>query len=540
MIDDKRSGIVYNAELKKPIPNVQLTFSNNNKDVKTISTDINGKWELNREFIFDTVVVIKEGYGMKQYISSVPSEIRLLKNNLIGYCSSISIKPNEGVKLYVHSTSDYSVKLIRYGFKKEEVFDFGLFSKSIQEVPDNNFVESGLEWECSTKLRIPDYINGGLYSITLENSDHEKFAIPIVINSSFKIEKSKILILASTNNWQCYNLWGGRSRYRNYEDYLYPNKSKLSIKNKLLTVVSSLIPFSIKKSLFYRIKKDEIGKDWMFKPLSHLRPHTNCDLDGEDVYAPFTNHLAGGEWRVLAWFEREGINYDFISGYELHSNPEILKNYRCIVLSTHCEYWSKKMYNSVNKYHNESKLSILNISGNSIYREVDFLNKGSIKCKSLHFKNSVDDETQLIGVRFDSLGYATCNKYKILKPDHWIFNGTANKSYLGSRSLNVHTRQINNTWYDPGRPGGGSKLEGQGASGWETDKISDTAPKDFVLLAKGMNKGSIGGADMIYRDSTEHRGSVFSASSITFGGALLIDNDCSLVIRNVLNKILSD
>ncbi len=81
-----------------------------------------------------------------------------------------------------------------------------------------------------------------------------------------------------------------------------------------------------------------------------------------------------------------------------------------------------------------------------------------------------------------------------------------------------------------------SGLKGIGGSGWETDKLSKTAAKDFFQLAKGLNKK--GGADLVLREPAETRGGVFSVSSITFGGSLLIDNVCSGMVKNVLNKIL--
>jgi hypothetical protein len=76
-----------------------------------------------------------------------------------------------------------------------------------------------------------------------------------------------------------------------------------------------------------------------------------------------------------------------------------------------------------------------------------------------------------------------------------------------------------------------------GASGWETDKLSRQAPKDFVAVAKGLNKH--GGADMVVRDPDGTRGGLFSASSVTFSGSLLIDAVCSKILKNVLGRAMS-
>ncbi|MCW8930057.1 MAG: hypothetical protein OQL19_07475, partial [Gammaproteobacteria bacterium] len=276
---------------------------------------------------------------------------------------------------------------------------------------------------------------------------------------------------------------------------------------------------------------------WKFKKLTIKRPYSNCLLEGSSVYLPFTNHLASAEWRLLAWLERENINYDLISGFELHKNPEVLSQYNALILSSHCEYWTREMYDAVYKSHTNNHLWLLNLSGNTMYREIEFYPDGSTRCVSLSFAQSYADESQLTAVRFSMNDYGTCAPYKILKPEHWCFKGIPiNKNYpiFGEKSLLQNTLQSSNR-YDPGRPGLASGLTGSGASGWETDKLTTTAPKDSILIAKGMNKG--GGADMIIREPYGHRGGLFTASSITFGSSLLIDYTASELLKNILSKV---
>jgi hypothetical protein len=275
---------------------------------------------------------------------------------------------------------------------------------------------------------------------------------------------------------------------------------------------------------------------WKFKRLSIKRPVTNAALEQHDPNKAFTNHLAAGEWRVLAWLEREGFKYDIVTGFELHQDPDLLQHYDGIILSTHSEYWSQPMYEGLKKFHQVNGLWIINLSGNSIYREVDFFSDGSHRCTSLKFEESVEDETQILGVRFTEADYGTCAPYRVTDEKHWIFDGCSleNDELFGKESLNRMTLN-NSSRYNPGRPGIRAGLKGEGASGWETDKLSRTAPSDFVRVAKGDNKW--GGADMVVRDPEHTRGGVFSASSITFGGSLLIDRKCSQIVKNVLNRI---
>src|SRR5207302_6485233 len=87
---------------------------------------------------------------------------------------------------------------------------------------------------------------------------------------------------------------------------------------------------------------------------------------------------------------------------------------------------------------------------------------------------------------------------------------------------------------DPSRPGDSPGLDGHGASGWETDKLSDTAPKDIEVIAKGMNR--FGGADMVLREPAATRGGMFSASSVVFSACLLVDAVASRLVNNVMRR----
>ncbi len=198
------------------------------------------------------------------------------------------------------------------------------------------------------------------------------------------------------------------------------------------------------------------------------------------------------------------------------------------------------MYKAVQNAHFQNRLWVLNFSGNTMYREVDFFDDGSIRCVSLNFSKSCSDESKLLGVRFTGDDYGSAAPYKVVAPDHWVFTGAPlnpNNPYFGGLSLNQYTLSTFSR-YDSGRCGDINGLVGMGASGWETDKITKTAPKDIKLVAKGCNKR--GGADMVIREPQGQRGGMFSASSILFGGALLIDGVVSKIAENVIMHAVND
>ncbi len=538
-------GIVTSAELCTPLNNVELQRLDSNGEILDITySDEKGAWQLNCFEPGESLIFSLNGFTTKKFrYDHVPNLVRLLENRLIGFLKKLWFVPGELVEAYIHSPEPFITMLFRHGYQKKCIKDLGKFDMQIQQVPDSFFVESGLNWKKTFTFSIPNDAEPGIYSILLKSADQEPFAIPMVISTHPEKygQKTKILVLASTNTWQSYNLWGGRSRYRNFEDnrsvdFLSPF---LIYYFKLKDFLSHSLPEWLKRFIQKISGKHTKPSEWKFKKLSIKRPFTNCNLEETDPLQPFTNHLAAGEWRLLAWLEREKYNYDIISGYELHTHPELLKNYKCIILNTHSEYWTCEMFRGLKCFHEKNNGWILNISGNSIFREIEFFDDGSIRCVSLSFNNSCEDETQTIGVRFAMTNYATCAPFKVIKPAHWIFSKVPIPSHktFGSLSLNQNTKKRFSR-YDPGRPGVKNSLQGFGASGWETDKICKSTPSDIKIVAKGLNFK--GGADMVVRDPNGTRGGMFSASSIIFSGSLLIDDICSMIVKNVLKKALND
>ncbi len=527
------------AEFAESLANVEVRIEDSSGNViRKAYTDESGTWSGD---LSDAVHITlrKQGYVSKTYpANTIPDQIRLLENRLIGYSEHLHYYPGDEMTIYVHAPESFGAVLYRHGLEKQAIATWEELKPVSRQVPDSNFVESGLGWTKGIKLSIPADAQPGLYSLHLHSNSQPEFALPLVISTPPDQPRNDLLVLASTNNWISYNIWGGRNRYRNFEDNASdPYLREPGLTTELLAKMGKAAPRPVVDRVKNLLGMPPNEKPWMFKKLSIHRPFSNASLEDSDIYNPFTNHLAGGEWRVLGWLEREGFSYDITTGHELHFNPEILRNYKAIILSTHCEYWSHEMYQSLKQHHQKNGLAIINLSGNSIYRSVEMSKDGSHRCNNIKFENSVEDETRVIGVRFTESDFGTAAPFRVKKPGHWAFKGLSVRKdeTFGAESLNRSLPELIHR-YDPAKPGIKSGLRGNGASGWETDKLSRTAPRDFIRIAKGCNRW--GGADMVVREANHSRGMVFSASSITFGGALLIDPVCSQITKTVLSESL--
>jgi hypothetical protein len=125
----------------------------------------------------------------------------------------------------------------------------------------------------------------------------------------------------------------------------------------------------------------------------------------------------------------------------------------------------------------------------------------------------------LLGAVFTASGAMTSAPYQVLDPGHWALAGTqlARGDLFGTESL--HERC----------PGG--------ASGHETDKVTSHSAGRAEVIAKGMNADGGGAEAVCFR--TDSGGEVFSAGSITWPAAILVDDGVATVTKNVLERFLA-
>lgn len=485
------------------------------------------------------VCLSKPGFGAKRtrldLRPDAPVHFRLLSDRLLGYAWPKWCRGRDQVQFRVHAVEPYKLTLWRYGLRKEYVRNVGWFDNHgpraiMQTVPDGFFVETGVAWDNGFGLHkqvieAPD--QSGLYYFHARTEAGAFFSFPLVVAPA--TPQADIAVLASTNTWNAYNPFGGRSNY---------------------IMAGRMIdqPIVNSKSDLPRYKLKDYG-EWKsaahFEPLSFDRPepynHVPENVQCTDpIEGRQACHLAPAEWRLLGWLEQKGYAYDLYSDFQLHDGTLDLDAYRVLILSTHPEYWSAEMYWKVKSWVFERGGKLMYLGGNGLNCRVEFTPDGAMRClnswpagKESRFHNEVESEANLLGVVYTDPGAMTVAPYEVLAPDHWAFAGTWLKrgDLFGTKTL--HERY------------------GDGASGHETDKISASSPRNVQLLARGLNPpypplpksmegilSTEGGAHLVYFD-TPTGGAVFSAGSITYPTALLCDELTSMITVNVLTRFLA-
>jgi N,N-dimethylformamidase len=481
------------------------------------------------------VTLVKAGYGSKRVdLTAHPSEpyqFRLLSDKLAGYAWPKWCKSGERAEFHVHSVEPYRLSLYRYGLEKEFVKLLGWYDAHgprtmMQITPDWDYTQTGVQWNRvgSGSPHHTQFVTApersGLYYFHAREESGTFFSFPWIVAP----EKAQfpIAVLASTNTWNAYNSFGGRSNYVNARGL--PPEPTVNARQDLQRY------------------KGGAYDEWLFPdeeyaPLSFQRPERGNHIpEDTEVTDPIEGrdacHQAPAEWRLLGWLERERYGYDLYSEHHLHAGSLDLDSYKILILSVHPEYWSRDMYARVKEWVHECGGKLLYLAGNGLNCEIEFLDDATMRCNSKipgggdamsgeyesRFHRTVESEANLLGVVCTDAGIMTAAPYRVEDAGHWAFAGTGLRDgdLFGHKSLH-------------------ERIHG-GASGHETDKRSPSSPPQTRLLAKGLNPDE-GGAEMTYYEA-EGGGAVFSVGSITYPACLLVDDTISRITRNVLDRFL--
>lgn len=483
-----------------------------------------------------TATLAKAGFGSKSSVFAVggpPHQFRLLSDGLLGYVWPRWVRSGERGEFRVHATEPYHLSLWRYGWEKELVRPIGWFDEhgpraTMQITPDGDYTRTGVAWN-KLGYTSPHHTQlaaaperSGLYYFHAETEEGRFFSFPWVVAPARP--SSPVAVLASTNTWNAYNNFGGRSNYINATGL--PETPTVNARQDLRRYGGGAFNEWGAPDEEYELLSFERPE-----PLNHVPKETRVT---DPIRGRQPCHVAPAEWRLLGWMEREGFSYDLYSEFQLHTGELDLDAYRVLVLSTHPEYWSRCMYQRVKEWVFERGGRLMYLGGNGLNCEVElYTDPPRMRCLSQlkssggamvvngtesRFHRTFESEANLLGVVCTDAGIMTAAPYEVRDASHWVFEGTGlrNGDTFGERSLH-------------------ERISG-GASGHETDKMSPSSPPNTRLLAKGLNPEE-GGAEMVYH-APGGGGAVFSVGSITWPASVLVDEAVSRITRNVLERFL--
>lgn len=291
------------------------------------------------------VTLATRGYGSKRVavdVGNTVHQFRMLSDDLLGYVWPKWARSGEEGEPRIHSAEMCRLSLSRYGREVEAEQIVGWLDEHgpramAQVTPDGDYTQTGVNWNrigygrrvFRPKVRAPE--RSGLYYFHAETESGKWFAFPWVVAPAQP--RSRLAVLASTNTWNAYNNFGGRSNYINAAGL--PPVPTVSAR-------ADLKRYREGSENEYDVPNDA------YPPLSFERPEPENQVRrGERPTDPIrgrmTCAMAPAEWRLLSWLERQEFAYDLYADGQLHDGTLNLDDYRVLILNTHPEYWSREM-----------------------------------------------------------------------------------------------------------------------------------------------------------------------------------------------------
>ncbi|MGN6161660.1 MAG: N,N-dimethylformamidase beta subunit family domain-containing protein [Marmoricola sp.] len=361
----------------------------------------------------------------------------------------------------------------------------------LQLLPGDDFLATGCRWRPRVSVDTTGFASG-LYAVRLHGPHGMRRDVPFIVNPGPRSRKADIAFVVPSLTHHAYNNWGGHSQY-----------------------CRDLTGHQRRLNLARPSREKPTG------PTGRLEASLYSDI------------------MLLQWLAKQGYRVDVYDDVDLHRNPDLFAGYRVALLASHCEYWSLSMRQGLYAHlHNGG--SLVYAGGNGLYEKVDI----DAATGLVTFRASAKEAARLsaatrskvpLGGRepMSSLGYPGSQLlsvvYKGVVKNHQPFKVMADASHPLLAGTGLTTGSIF-----------GARGYNGGASGWETDGLEPGWPgvaSEGELIARGMNPDGKG-ADIVYH-VTGHGGHVFSASSITFVGALAKDPAQSRLFRNAFDAMLA-
>ena len=421
-----------------------------------------------------------------------------------GYCWPLSATAGELISFFVSAILElpYTVTYLRLQQQPDGTYgaplnDPGPFQRAgrYQSSTDTAW-QDGCGWYSDFHLQVPSDWASGFYAACCTSATGYSFYIPFVVRPAPQTRGNFILI-ANVNTWNAYNRWSGQGNYT-FQD---------------------------------------------LKTLSFLRPNWSLLNSWNDH--PFGNHLIRGEIWVLDWLHSEGYQVDLYTDIDFEAGIVNPQQYTGVILSTHPEYWSENMMATMGGLLDQG-LDLIYLGGNGMYRTVTY-NESSVpsgfglQFERFSFTTQRTDTAEvspdrlpLIGVRSFSGDAPRPPVGFTLSASAFDSSGKAHPFLHGLKNL-TQGAQLGTVQGLNGLP-----------CGWEIDAlnlngnpVSPNATHLADCTGSAAEFGIGGGLQTGMITFERSNGSfVFSACSISFGGALAVDDQLKIVVRNVLNASL--
>jgi hypothetical protein len=364
------------------------------------------------------------------------------------YTDAQSYAPGDKVKLHSCTNArSYDLLVMRDGVAQETVLELNGLPGKLHPIPQDCSI-TGCDWPVALEFEIGADWRSGAYIIRTQCRHDGKVAdthdhLLIVRPASVTDKTGRLLLIAATSTWTAYNDWGGSNHYQGFTG---PNQDLFS------SVLSIHRPFA---KGFVTLPQDAPRPTLLEPPAMMAEPRYP---HMEWAYAHgYSKKYASAGWasyerHFLRWAETSGYAIDVIAQTDLHFRPDVLSDYRCVVMVGHDEYWSWEMRDAIDAYVDRGG-RVARFAGNFMWQiRLEQEGRTQVCHKYLATRNdpfmttgprhlvTESWEAQEIGrpgattfglnaTRGLYAGWSGCSPrgargFPVYRPEHWAFEGT--------------------------------------------------------------------------------------------------------------------
>jgi hypothetical protein len=316
---------------------------------------------------------------------------------LSAYASAASVAAGESLQVFVHVDHDQDVQfeLYRAGYYQghgARLIDEG---RTLHATPQDGCpprTDTGLvacHWTPTFEVQTDAAWVSGFYLFKLHSQDGIDALVPLIVRESMARPRAPIVVQASVNTWQAYNLWGGTS--------LYQNK-----------------------------RSQEQFKAARAQQVSFNRPYDTSAFRKELLFVRFA--------------EQRGYDLAYATNPDLDADAALLHGRKLFVSVWHDEYWSVPEREALDAAR-DAGTSLLFLSANTGYWRVRYdASERVITC----YKSAASDpqqnapdttaqfrqppherpENELLGIMYGDWSDFTGFPFLVHNPKHWVWQGT--------------------------------------------------------------------------------------------------------------------
>ena len=223
-------------------------------------------------------------------------------------------------------------------------------------------------WATTCTWMVPGTAKPGIYVGRFRyeiDSKPRTYDVTFVVRRPSETEPAPILVLCSSNTWLAYNA----TPFANHDGM-----------NNAWWGTNGFDQTNSEAPLYSFYRNHRAGQ-----PTYNVGVNLPWPVAGPDVhYSPPEigySHLVRAERFLHGWLDAEGYEFDVATDFDLHRDPELLSQYKVLILNGHSEYWSDAAYHGVERFLSKGG-NVVVFSGNTMFWRVTFdANQKVMECR---------------------------------------------------------------------------------------------------------------------------------------------------------------